>query len=235
MLALLMVSAGISRGGESITVAKFSDGVAGEILTQEWLPLAFKKIEKHTVYSLIDDSGTVVVKAQSEAAASGLTHAMRIDPKRYPLLRWRWKVDHVIQKGDVRTRQGDDYAARIYITFAYEPDKVSFGKKVKYKAAQFLYGDVPIGAINYIWDNKTPVGAIVDNSYTDFVKMIVVESGNDKAGLWLEEERNIYQDYKLAFGEEPPMISGIAIMTDTDNTGSSATAYYGDITFAASP
>lgn len=232
MLGLL---AGAAAHAETIAAGKFSDGVAGSALAQEWQPLEFKKIERHTVYSLIDASGTVVVKAQSEAAASGLTRAVHIDPSRYPLLRWRWKVDQVIDKADIKTKQGDDYAARIYITFAYEPDKVGLGKKTKYKAARFLYGDVPIGAINYIWDNKAPVGTVADNSYTDFVKMIVVESGNEKSGQWVEEERNIYEDYKRAFGEEPPMISGIAIMTDTDNTGASATAYYGDITFVTAP
>ena len=45
------------------------------------------------------------------------------------------------------------------------------------------------------------------------------------------EERNVYDDYKRAFGEEPPIVNGVAIMTDTDDTGETATAYYGDIVF----
>lgn len=61
--------------------------------------------------------------------------------------------------------------------------------------------------------------------------MIVVESGTTKLNTWVTEERNVYEDYKRAFGEEPPPISGVAIMTDTDNTGESAEAYYGDILF----
>ena len=61
--------------------------------------------------------------------------------------------------------------------------------------------------------------------------MIVVESGEAKLNRWVNEERNLYQDYKQAFGEAPPLISGVAIMTDTDNTGESATAFYGDILF----
>ncbi len=61
--------------------------------------------------------------------------------------------------------------------------------------------------------------------------MIVVESGDSRLDRWVSVERNIYKDYLQAFGEEPPMISGVAIMTDTDNTGESATAYYGDIVF----
>jgi len=89
----------------------------------------------------------------------------------------------------------------------------------------------PLGAINYIWESKAPMGTMVPNPYADRVMMFVVESGSDKLNQWVNEERNVYEDYKKAFGEEPPMISGVAIMADTDNTGESAIAYYGDILF----
>ena len=72
---------------------------------------------------------------------------------------------------------------------------------------------------------------MLPNTYTDKVIMFVVESGKEKLNTWVSEERNVYEDYKKAFGEEPPVISGVAIMTDTDNTGESAAAYYGDIIF----
>jgi len=65
--------------------------------------------------------------------------------------------------------------------------------------------------------------------------MIVMESGSERVGEWIMEERNVYEDYKKAFGEEPTNISGVAIMTDTDNTKDSATAYFGDIVFKKSP
>jgi hypothetical protein len=61
--------------------------------------------------------------------------------------------------------------------------------------------------------------------------MIVVESEETKLNTWVQEERNILEDYKKAFGENPPFISGVAIMTDTDNTKESAITYYGDVIF----
>ena len=67
------------------------------------------------------------------------------------------------------------------------------------------------------------------NPYTDQVHMIVVGCGPDRLNTWVTEKRNVYEEHKRTYGEEPPMISGIAIMTDTDNTGESAEAYYGDI------
>ena len=144
---------------------------------------------------------------------------------------WRWKVENLLQRSDVSRKDGDDYPARLYITFAYDPDRVSFGKKLKYKAGRALFGDIPIGALNYIWETKTPVGTMIENAYTDFAQMIVVESGPSKVGMWVEEERNIFEDYTKAFGEEPPLINGVAIMSDTDNTKERAVAFYGDITF----
>lgn len=214
-----------------IEVGRFSSEQPGSALPQGWKPLTFKKIAKHTEYVLVRDGDQVVVKATSEASASGLTKDVSINPKDYPMVRWRWKVENLLQRSDVSRKDGDDYPARLYITFAYDPEHISFGKKLKYQAGRALFGDIPIGAINYIWETKTPVGTMIENAYTDFAQMIVVESGPSKVGTWVEEERNIYDDYTNAFGEEPPLINGVAIMSDTDNTGERAIAFYGDIVF----
>jgi len=216
-----------------IEVGKFSTATAEDILPADWKPLTFKKIERHTTYKLVRDNDTVVIKAAAEASASGLTREIKINSKEYPIVQWRWKVSNILKKGDVHKKEGDDYPARIYITFEYDPSKLGFFEKAKYEAVKILYGQYPPhGAINYIWESKAPIGTIVPNPYTDRVKMIVVESGGAKLHQWVNEERNIFEDYKRAFGEEPSMISGVAIMTDTDNTGESATAYYGDILFS---
>ena len=231
-LCVLVASIVVAEVPTLLEVGKFSSASVGQVLPDGWKPLTFKKIPKQTAYELIKDGDAVVVKAVSDASASGLTKAVNIDPKEYPIVRWRWKVENVLKHSDVSRKDGDDYPARLYITFAYDPDKVSLGKKLKFKTGQAIFGDIPIAALNYIWDTKTPIGTIVENAYTDFAQMVVVESGMQKIGQWVSEERNIYVDYKQAFGEEPPLMNGVAIMTDTDNTKEQATAYYGDIQFA---
>lgn len=231
---VLLAASVWARDEAVLEVAKFSASQAGAGLPEGWKPLTFKKIPKLTTYELVKDGEHVVVKATSDASASGLTKEVKIDPKEFPIVRWRWKIDNLLQKSDATRKDGDDYPARLYITFEYDPDKVNFSKKLKFKAGQVLFGDIPIGAISYVWETKAPVGAVIDNAYTDFVKMIVVESGPQKIGLWADESRNIYEDYKQAFGEEPPMINGVAIMSDTDNTKEQVTAYYGDIVFQKS-
>jgi hypothetical protein len=232
LLLLAVVSASHADSPSLLEVGKFSAASEGAALPDGWKPLIFKKIEKHTVYQLVKDGGATVVKAVSEASASGLTREIKINLAEYPIVQWRWKVANVLTKGDVTRREGDDYPARLYVTFEYDAGKVGFFDKAKYEATRLLYGQYPpLGAINYIWESKAPKGTVVSNPHVERVKMIVVESGTERLNQWVSEERNIYEDYKKAFGEEPPMISGIAIMTDTDNTGESATAFYGDIVF----
>ncbi len=215
-----------------LEVGRFSAEAPGEGSPSDWQPLTFKKIERHTRYRLVRLDGDVVVEAVSNAGASGLTREIRIDPKEFPIVEWRWRVSNLLTKGDPTRKDGDDYPARLYITFAYDPGRVGFLDQAKYQAAKLLYGAYPpYAGINYIWEGRAPKETILPNAYTDRVRMVVVESGPGRLQQWVRVERNIVEDYRKAFGEEPPMISGVAIMTDTDNTGESAAAHYGDIRF----
>ena len=233
MLSLLAVGSRVAaQSPPTLDVGKFSAENVGNTLPKDWKPQTFKGIERLTTYTLVKDGETTVMKAVANASASGLVRDIRIDPKQYPMVQWKWKIDNILQKADVRRKEGDDYPARLYIAFEYDSSKVEFFEKVKFQTIRLFYGKYPpLGAINYIWESKTPKETVLPNAYTNRVRMIVVESGAEKLNDWVDEERNVYEDYRKAFGEEPPMISGVAIMTDTDNTGESATAYYGDIVF----
>ena len=205
---------------------------SGGELPEGWEPLLFPKIKEHTRYELVKRDGVWVVRAESRAAASGLRRAVRVDLHEYPILRWRWKIENTLEKGNVRERAGDDYPARVYVSFEYQPERVGLTKRIRYLAARTLRGDLPIGALTYIWASHARVGDSVPNAYAgNFVRMIVVQSGASAAGEWQSEERDVYADYRRAFGDEPPPVCGVALMTDTDNTGESAVAWYGDIAF----
>lgn len=234
VLSCLLTASGLTHAQSPgyLEVGRFSSAKITENLPAGWEPLIFSKIERHTDYSLVDAGDTVVVKAVSNQSASGLTRAVSIDPAKYPVIQWQWKVGNILQKGDVTNKDGDDYSARIYITFALDPGRAGYLERLKHEAAKVIFGrDVPYRAISYIWGSNSPAGTMVANPYTDRVMMFVVEGGDYKVRQWVTEKRNIYEDYKKAFGEEPPMMSGVAIMTDTDNTLESAIAWYGDIIF----
>jgi hypothetical protein len=232
--AALTLGAAVAQQGDVLRFDWSAPGKDG--LPAGWRPLTFKNIPRHTHYATVRDGEALVMRAEANAAASGLIHPLEADPRRTPILRWRWKVENLLRKADVTRKEGDDYPARIYVAFAYDPGRARLGQRIKYEAARLIYGEYPPhSGLNYIWESKAPIGTVVPNPFTDRVHMIVVDSGRARLGEWVEHERNIYQDYRKAFGEEPPMISGIAIMTDADNTQESATAYYGDITLSSAP
>lgn len=235
VLVLIATAAPLdAQSPATLDVGRFSAAKAGGAFPDGWEPLTFDKIEKHTEYALVDDDGTATVKAVSQGSASGLVRKVDIDPMQYPVVEWRWKVENVLKKGDVTQKDGDDYPARLYITFRYDSSKVGFFERAKYEAIRFAHGEYPpLGAVNYIWGSNSPVGTVVPNPYTGRVRMFVLQSGNGKVDEWVTESRNLVEDYRKAFGGDPPRISGVAVMTDTDNTGESATAYFGDIVFKA--
>lgn len=218
---------------ESPSVIKVGDFSAEKMtgsLPAHWEPLYFKSNKQHTDYRLVREDGRVVVKALADGSASMLRRKISIDPKEYPIIQWRWKIANILKKGNVYQKDGDDDPARIYVAFAYDSSKLGFFENIKYKVIKVLYGEYPpLAALNYIWASNAPKGLVVPNPFTDRAMMVVVESGAKQVNTWIDEERDIYADYRNAFGDEPPMIAGVAIMTDTDNTGESATAYYGDI------
>ena len=201
ILLLVFVAAAAADSG-IIQIGSFAEsGLTG------WTEKSFKG---KTEYRIIEDEGQKVLQAKSRNTASGLVFDTEFDPQEYPLLSWRWKIDNIIAKGDSRTKAGDDYAARIYIVFSHW-----FFPKTK--------------TLNYIWANRMPKDSFQISTYTSNDMMIAVESGPDKVGQWISVRRNIVEDFRRAFGEDPPDVGAIAIMTDTDGTGEAAMAWYGDI------
>jgi len=191
---------------------------------------------ERTLYQLIPDENSSIIRACSENSASGLVYAVDIDPHEYSTIEWRWKVDAAVEKGDLRKKKGDDYAARIYLTFDYDPSRLSFGERIKYALIKtFTNYDIPLRALNYVWANQADPGTIAPNPYTNWVYMVAIQSGNENAGTWQIEMSNLLEDYRKAFGEEPMKITGVAIMTDSDDTKGAAKGYYGDVLFRKEP
>jgi hypothetical protein len=229
---LIEIQMVIAEIPDQLIVGNFSGAAPGGPFPSGWKPLTFDDIEQHTEYTLVQEGDQVVVQAVSDQSASGLVKEVTIDLKEYPVIEWQWKVENILQKGDVTQKSGDDYPARLYITFQYDKSKVGFFEKAKFETIKLLYGQYPpMAAINYIWASHASPGTMVPNPYTDRVYMFVTQSGREKLNQWVTETQNVYEDYKRAFGEDPPTISGIAIMTDTDNTQETAVAYFGDIAF----
>ena len=192
---------------------------------EDWEPLQFDKIEEHSVYSIEVEEGHYL-RAESNASASGIVHKRDFNVYDHPKVRWRWKVSNVYNKGDALKKSGDDYPVRIYIMFKYDPETASFGKKIKYGLAKQLYGKYPPdSSLNYIWANRRHEERIIPNTYTSQAMMILLQYGGENTGKWVDQEVDVLEDYRKAFGEDPPSVASLAVMNDSDNTKESSISY----------
>ena len=202
-VAVVAALTGLAHAQDTIEAGRFSALAANGALPAGWVPLTFCNVAAHTRYALVSDSGVTVLKAESTKSASGLIRRFddgKVDLKDYPILAWRWRVGSLVKAADIASKEGDDYPARVYVTFLYDPQRAGLGMRMQYGLAKSLYGEYPpYAGINYVWDGKAPVGTMVPNAYTARAMMFVVESGARRVGEWVEVERNVYEDYKRAF------------------------------------
>jgi hypothetical protein len=205
---LALTAFDIAQGADSIRIGDFSSGSL-----QGWRTQAFKG---ETQYRLVEQDGVKVLRADSSAAASGLFRKQRIDLTKTPFLNWRWRVENGLRRLNEQSKPGDDYAARVYVVV---DGGLAFWRKK---------------ALNYVWASSSPKGKIWPNAFAgEHVMMIALRSSGDRPAVWYEEKRNIREDLREQFGEDIHSIDAVAIMTDTDNAGGRATAFYGDIFFSA--
>jgi hypothetical protein len=220
------------RAAAEVHALRFSPLHPGEPLPAQYRAYVFAGQARRTEYALVEDAGATVLRARAEASTAGIIHDLRVDPAAHPVLAWRWKATRLPQKADLRTKAGDDYAARLYVVFDLRLAALPLGERVGVTLARLIYGeDVPAAALCYVWASRAAVGTIAPNAYTGRVRMVVVDSGGANLGRWVAHERDVAADFRRAFGEAPPAVKGVVVSTDTDNTGETAEAYYGDVVF----
>ena len=174
-----------------------------------------KEFKGRTHYQLTDLAGTKVLKAESDGSASGLFKEQRIDLQKTPVMNWSWRIENRLGDINEQAKSGDDYAARVYVVVS---GGLAFWRT---------------RAIDYVWASTSPKGKIWPNAFAgDHVMMIALRSSGDQTGTWYTEKRNVLADLKQLVGEDIRYIDAVAVMTDTDNTHSKVTAYYGDIYFS---
>ena len=174
-----------------------------------------ESFEGQTDYRVVQRDGRDVLRAESRDAASGLVRRMQVDLDQTPVIHWSWFVEQPLEGLAERTREGDDYAARIYL--------VQSGGALFWRTR----------AVNYVWSGSQPAGASWPNAYTDRACMIAVRGSADETGIWYQESRDVRADFRRCFGIEVGQVDAVALMTDTDNSGGEAIALYGEIRFAA--
>lgn len=186
-----------------------------------------------TRYRQATVAGVGAIEANAASSMAVLARPLTIDLSATPVLCWRWFVDAPVARADMTKKSGDDFAARVYVSFDIPDDQMSSGTRFKLRLARSLFGrEVPDAALNYVWDNRQPVGTRQKSPYTDRVQLIVAESGGERAGRWVTERADVQSDFEKAFGGSAKAIQ-IAVGSDTDNTKSNARAAFADIHFVA--
>lgn len=174
-----------------------------------------KTAEGETQYQLETMGNSIVLKANSQASASGMFKEQLIDLEKTPFINWSWRIENRLEGLIEQSKAGDDYAARLYVV-------------VKGGLAFWQ-----TKAINYVWASNTAKETIWPNAYAGEQLMMLALRGPEAAlSVWHAEKRNVRVDLQKLFGEDIRFIDAVALMTDTDNSHGQASAFYGDIWFS---
>jgi hypothetical protein len=190
--------------------------------------------KRATQYRWIDQGSDRVIEATSDRSASMLRRTINVDTCDSPKMRFSWQVQHLIAGADLTRSEGEDAPVRVILAFDGDHSRLSFRNQALFETAELLTGErPPYATLMYVWDNQAELNSVIVNPRTDRIRDVVLESGPARLGHWLSYERDIIADYKLAFGEEPGRLIGMAVMTDSDNTSSKVQARYRNIELVA--
>jgi hypothetical protein len=223
------------ENGAVVEAARFSRRSPGAYLG-DWAQFEVLKGNVPTDYRLVERDGAVVLQAQSPEGGSGLFRKIRIDPRRHPIIEWRWLVPRDSGAGGEDGPSRASPPVRLSLAFDGDPARLDFDERAKLRLAKALtVNGLPYASMLYVWMNRNPVDTVYSSPHTDRVRHVVVESGEQRLGQWVSVRRNVLEDYRKAFGEEPGDIVAVGIMTDYGDNGAPRRTFYGDITFRSAP
>jgi len=206
----IMVAWGLVVGAQNTLAAEI------DFSTRDMAAWSTRAFEGETRYSVVQDDGVEVLQANAQGQASAKYLEREIDLQETPYLHWCWKVDSRYPGLDERTKAGDDYPARLYVA----------------RKTGFLPWQVQ--SVNYVWSSNQPVGASWENAFTDRAMLLAQQGEQSPLGEWRAEVRDVSADFKALFGESASTANGVALMSDGDNAGGNATAWYYGLGFSDS-
>ena len=183
-----------------------------------------------TRYIQESEHGQRVVQARSDASASMFRRIMKVEPDSLGAVKFSWRVPALIETADLTDRYAEDSPVRLILAFDGDHGRLSMRNRMLFELAHAVTGEAPpFATLMYVWDNKEPTETVIHNGRTDRIRKIVLESGKQNLGAWRHYERDVVADFRRTFGEDPGTLIAVALMTDSDNTRSSARAWYGEV------
>lgn len=192
--------------GDRIVIADFNRAAEGTVMPNDW---QLKERSGKAEVRIVRDEGVPAIRLTSANSSFSLQKEVKVNLRESPVLTWKWKITKLPTGGDFRKAETDDQAAQLFLAFS----------KTR--------------AIVYIWDTSAPQGTIGDAAAPFFmsIKAVVVRSGARDSGRWITESRNVYEDYKKLFQEEPGPVAGVRLQINSQHTGTSAESYIADVAF----
>jgi len=195
-----------------------------------WVHQPLSKLKRDTVYKVDTVDGRAVLRASADSAASLYVAPVKPALKGPAILSWDWKTDALVPGADNRDKSREDAPLRVLVAFDGDVKSLPEAEQKRFSRAKNLTGrQPPYAVVMYIWSDQVPVGSVIPSAHTSQVKMLAVVSGADGLGRWQSVQRNLAEDYRRAYGAEPGPVLGVAVMTDTDNTGTKAVGEYAGI------
>ena len=196
-----------------------------------------RKDVTQTRYTVVRDGERRVLNARAAASATGLRCAVKIDPARFGLLQFSWRVRDVPPHANVAEAVHDDCPARLILAFAGDDSRLPLRERLLFDQVELFTGQrLPYATLMYVWDGgHQALETVHRNHRTSRIQYLTVESGTQRAGRWLHYQRDVMTDFQRVYGESPGEIIGVGVLTDADALKLQLEAWYGDITLSARP
>ncbi|MBI2369203.1 MAG: DUF3047 domain-containing protein [Deltaproteobacteria bacterium] len=205
------------EGAGELAILELNGAPPGRGVPAGWELKMWKGGEETAEVAVGRDGSRVALHLRSAGNSFALYKKVTFDIREYPVVTWRWKVTVLPQGGDARQKTKDDQAAQLYVSFPKFPEFVNFR------------------SVGYIWDSTAPAGSYLRSKKNSRVGYVVVRSGRNGLGEWHAERRNVYEDYKRLFDEEPPKVGTVSLGIDSDDTASRAESHFAEVTFLGPP
>lgn len=214
------------------TAWQASNRIEGAAPDGQWEHQLFTR-RRPTLYQATEWEGRPAVKAMALGSNSTLGLALQPPPGAIAQrFRFSWFVPALEPRFDLSKKGEDDAVARLVLSFSGDRFNGQWAARdhIVSELSTLIAGKpLPYASIMYVWDNVHPVNSVISNPYTDRVRQIVVESGSQRLNQWVDFERDVEADFRKAFGEAPGALIGLSLMTDSNNSGASVSAWYGPL------
>lgn len=234
LVLLLFAVALAGCGGLPTRTADTIHGATGRLLLtpaspSHWEPFVFPG-KRFAAFESDEVMQRPALRVRAQSSVSILRQRFEPGLVKVGRLSFSWRVDDLPEGANLQQAALADSPVRVVL--AFDGDRSGWSPRTHRlsELSRLLSGEeLPYATLIYVWGNQEATGSVVTNPRTDRIRKLVLDSGSQNLGHWRDHVRDVRSDFKLAFGEEPGPLRALALMTDTDNTRSQLTAWYGPL------